>query len=114
MAAESQKGNFTRAPGTGNKVYFAPTSGVLHSGPASLRNSYTLCLLVYPRPSTPKTHVPWTAAELLNYKAFLLPLSEAPTKFGEELQRLFGYIYNLLFTEEISIQNFSHVPQMIG
>lgn len=71
-----------------------------YSGPASLRNSYTICLRVYPRPPPQKIHVPWTAAGLLSYKALFLPRWEGPTKFREGLQRLFDWIYNLLFTEE--------------
>ena len=39
-------------------------------------------LWMYPGPPLQRTHVSWTAGDLLNYKTLLPPLSEGPTKFG--------------------------------
>ena len=45
-------------------------------------------LQMYLRPLLQRIHVPWTAADLLNYKTLLPPLLEDPVKFREELERL--------------------------
>ena len=45
-------------------------------------------LQMYPGPPPQRMHVPWTAADLLNYKTLLPPLSEDPTRSREELERL--------------------------
>ena len=44
-------------------------------------------LWIYPGPCYKRIHVLSTAADLLNYKATLSPLSKARTKFREELER---------------------------
>lgn len=43
---------------------------------------------MYSRPPPQRIQVPWTAADLLNDKTLLPPLSEDPTKLREELERL--------------------------
>lgn len=45
-------------------------------------------LWIYPAPLLQKIHIPWTLSGLLNYKTFLPLISEDPTKFIEELERL--------------------------
>ena len=46
-------------------------------------------LQVYPRdPHPQKNSYPWTAAEIFNYEVLLSLLSEDPTKFRKELERL--------------------------
>ena len=43
---------------------------------------------MYPGPPPLRIHVPWRAADLLNFKALLPLLSEDLKKFREELERL--------------------------
>nr|XP_008519256.1 PREDICTED: olfactory receptor 6C3-like [Equus przewalskii] len=92
--AESQEVNLVEAARKSRKVRFAvPYNSSYFPGlcnqalPAS-GVSMQCPLRMYPGPPLQRIHVPWTAADLLSYKTLLPPLSEDPTQFREELERL--------------------------
>ena len=91
---ENQEINLVETPRKGKKVRFAVSynssyfPGLCNQGLSASDIPMQYPLRMYPGPPLQRIHVPWTAADLLNYKTLLLPLSEDPTKFREELERL--------------------------
>lgn len=94
--AESQEVNLVGADKKNRKAHVSVPydssyfPGLYQQALSALDIHMQRSLQTYPGPGPPpqRIYIPLTAADLLHYKTLLPPLSVAPTKFRDELERL--------------------------